>query len=231
MKKLYTILLFISLSLIFSGFLYSQEEIIEEETTTKVKKPDEKKQDEKKPELKVKEEKKEQLQLQDEGLKDDTTKEVNENMRYFKKDGYKEVFENSFEIVHKAVVKSIEQLGCMISQDKVTQTDQGLYKASIKSDFCVFTTGSDTTFKALKKYSVLLPLIRGGIWQNGRMQYKFKLEEQPDGKVKSLLTGELSGFEDHITSEVHFWQSNGKFETWMLEMVKRNIAELKAQAK
>jgi len=231
MKKLYTILLVISLSLIFSGYLYSQEEIIEEESTAKVKKPDTKKLDEKKPDLKIKDEKIQQQQTQEELLKEDSTREVSENMRYFKKDGYREVYDYSFEIVHKAVVKAINDLGCMISQDKPTQNDQGLYKASVKSDFCVFTTGTDSTFKTLKKYSVLLPLIRGGIWENGRMQYKFKMEEQADGKVKLLLTGELSGFENFVTHEVHFWQSNGKFETWILELVKKNIAELKAQGK
>ena len=231
MKKLYTILLVISISLIFSGIAYSQEEIIEEESTAKVKKPDEKKVDEKKPDLKINDEKIQKPQVPEDQLKEDSTREISENMKYFKKDGYREVYDYSFEIVHKAVIKSINDLGCMISQDKPTQTDQGLYKASVKSDFCVFTTGSDSTFKTLKKYSVLLPLIRGGIWQNGRMQYKFKLEEQADGKVKLLLTGELSGFEEFVTHEVHFWQSNGRFETWMLELIKKNIAELKAQGK
>ncbi len=140
---------------------------------------------------------------------------------YYKKK-YEKTYNYPFEIVWQAIKKSLEDKYCQISYEKYSQTDNGLYKGSLHSDFCVFSAGRDTTFVTLKKFSYEVPFIRGGIWLNGRMQYKFKLTENDDGSVYVLLKGEISGFEDFVTHKVHFWKSNGFFETKMLEAIEKN---------
>jgi hypothetical protein len=76
----------------------------------------------------------------------------------------------------------------------------------------------------MKKYSKDFPIIRGGVWLNGRIQHTYIIKETPDHKVALLLRSELSGFEDFVTHEVHFWKSNGLLETRMLATIKKNLA-------
>lgn len=223
MKMKQTFILFLTSFLIVTGNIFCQEQIQEEEIKEQPKKTEEKKSEVKPPESPKKSEGQEQINESE--IKDEGGKEVPENLRYYK-EAYKEVYDLSFETIWQAIKKSLEDIGCMISQEKYSQTDQGLYKGSLKSDFCVFTAGKDSTFKTLKKYSFELPVIRGGIWLNGRMQYKFKLEETPDNKVKLDLKGELSGFEDFVTHEVIFWKSNGYFEAKMLDRIKENALKI-----
>ncbi len=141
----------------------------------------------------------------------------------FYKEKYEYRFAKPFEIVWNAVKKSLEDIGCMIALENYKATDEGLYKGNIKSDFCVFSAGKDTTFKTLNKYSYDLPVIRGGIWLNGRMQYTVVVKEESNGQVYMLIKGELSGFEDFVTHEVHFWKSNGIFETRLSKLIERNF--------
>jgi len=58
------------------------------------------------------------------------------------------------------------------------------------------------------------------------MQYKFKITEKEDGSVDLLLMGEISGFEEFVTNEVHFWKSIGIFETKMLKDIEKNCEKL-----
>ena len=155
-------------------------------------------------------------EIEDEGNLKKSWKEL-----YYKKK-YEKTFDYPFEVVWEAIKKSLTDKNCQVGYERYTQTDEGLYKGTIKSDYCVFTAGDDTTFATLKKYSLEVPFIRGGIWLNGRMEYKFKLRENDDGSVYVRLKGQISGFEDFVTHEVHFWESNGYLETKMLEAIEKN---------
>lgn len=144
---------------------------------------------------------------------------IDDRMKYYKKEGYEYTYNYSFEKVYNACKKAIEELGCQIMNESYTQTDEGLYKGKVFSDYCVFATKSDTIVDALSRYSVKVPIIRGGVWANGRMQYKFILTENKDGTTHLKLTGQISGREEYVTAKVHFWESNGLFEMAILERI------------
>ncbi len=142
----------------------------------------------------------------------------------FYKEKYEEDFQNSFEEIWDAVIYSLEEMGCNLMNKNTRINDEGLYRGVAQSDFCVFAQG-DTTFNALKKYSLDMPFIRAGKWDNGRMQYKFIVQEKGEKNVHLILTSEMSGFESYVTGKVHFWRSNGILELALLERVKQNIGK------
>ncbi|MFP4543005.1 MAG: hypothetical protein ACOC2K_02585 [Bacteroidota bacterium] len=151
-------------------------------------------------------------------------KEIPEGMKFYK-EKYEEVFDAPFEDVWEAILSSVEERNCMVIRKNTRQTDEGFFKGSIHSDFCVFATATaeEKVQDSLKKYSLRVPFIRGGVFINGRMQYKFVVSEQEDGTVRVLLKGEVSGFEEHVTGQVHFWESNGYLETRMMENIRRKL--------
>lgn len=149
------------------------------------------------------------------------TIETKEKHPYLK-EKYELTLDQSFDIVWEAAKKCIEEINCSIITANTRQDDEGLYRGTIQSDFCLFAVG-DTALKNLKFYSVEVPFIRGGVWETGRIQYKIIVRETNDEKVYVLLSGEISGKESHVTSKVHFWQSNGFKETMMLERIKKNL--------
>jgi len=149
----------------------------------------------------------------------------NEQMKYYNKDGYEEDLQFSFEKVYRAVQKAIEETSCQIMTKNYTQTDAGLYKGKVFSDYCVFIGKTDTTYDNLQRYSVKVPIIRGGVWSSGRIQYKFILTEKQDGGTHLKLKGEISGREDYVTSKIHFWESNGIFEHNILERIKEILSK------
>lgn len=158
---------------------------------------------------------------------DDTSwkaQEVEEEVKYkFLKDKYDATYDASFETVFNSVLESIEDINCMIMVKTPEQDEEtGLFRGKIVSDYCIFAVG-DTTEEVLKYYSIDVPFIRGGNWSNGRMRYTFNLKEQEDGTVYLLLEGEISGFEKHATNKVHFWKSNGYFETKMMERIDEKV--------
>lgn len=171
-----------------------------------------------------KKQEKEQLQFEEEFQpeKQQPQEDVPDRLKYYK-EKYEATFNEQFDAVWRSIKKSLDDIGCMISYEKYQQDDEGFFTGTIKSDFCVFSMGKDTTFRVLKKYSYEMPLIRGGIWINGRIQYNFKVKENKDGTVYLSFTGRLSGFEDFVTHQVHFWKSNGILETQMLERITNNI--------
>lgn len=171
-----------------------------------------------------KKQEKEQLQFEEEFQpeKQQPQEDVPDRLKYYK-EKYEATFNEQFDVVWRSIKKSLDDIGCMISYEKYQQDDEGFFTGTIKSDFCVFSMGKDTTFRVLKKYSYEMPLIRGGIWINGRIQYNFKVKENKDGTVYLSFTGRLSGFEDFVTHQVHFWKSNGILETQMLERITNNI--------
>ncbi len=218
--------------------IYAQQEEMMEEgkapekakeaPKTEVKK-EEKKAEESKPAVQQTETKKEENpikpaenQLEEDPFKDDSKKQVPEHLKFYK-EKYEMRYDKPFEIVWNAIKKSVSDLPCQIAQENYRATDEGMYKGVIKSDFCVFVAGKEKTFDTLKKYSYELPVIRGGIWENGRMQYTFIVKEEAGGTVYLQIKGEMSGFEEFVTHEVHFWKTNGMFETEMMDRIKQNI--------
>lgn len=144
---------------------------------------------------------------------------IDDKMKYYKKEGYEYIYNYSFERVYNACKRAIQDLGCQVLSESYNQTDEGFYKGKVFSDYCVFASKSDTIVDALSRYSVRVPVIRGGVWVNGRMQYKFILTENNDGTTTIKLNGQISGREDYVTSKVHFWESNGLFEMAILERI------------
>ncbi|HPD32972.1 MAG TPA: hypothetical protein P5545_01700 [Bacteroidota bacterium] len=134
-------------------------------------------------------------------------------------EGYERTFTQSFETVWNTVIKAIDEQSCQILQKNYNQTTEGYYKGKIFSDYCVIVGKTDSTWDVLKKYSVQIPIIRGGVWASGRIQYKFWLTEQPNGTTIVKLKGEISGMEEHATAKVHFWESNGILERQMLNRI------------
>lgn len=169
-------------------------------------------------------------------LLEDVPDQVPEELQYFK-DVYEITFDASFDVVYNAVKKSLENLSCQTIKNTYKQSDDGFYKGYINSDYCVVSNSNDSTIKVMKKLSFAaseekynrkkFPIIRGGTWLYGRMQYRFVITEKDNNKVHVLLKGELSGFEDYVTNKVHFWDSNGFLETRMLERLTKNVALLK----
>ena len=174
---------------------------------------------------------------EDKPVKRDFDNEVEEDMKYFK-EKYEYFYSEPFDIVYSAVKKSIEDIGCMISNDFKKQTEGGLLRCQVNSDYCVFVEGSDSAFNILKKYSQtraftkdsrIIPLIRGGVWKNGRIQYKFTIREQQDKRIYLLMKTEISGYETKSTWLYHFWDSNGIFEHEMSDRIQKNINGIKAK--
>jgi hypothetical protein len=157
-----------------------------------------------------------------EGEDDWKSKEQVDTRFPYLKDKYEDTLNLPFEKVWEAAVACIESINCQIITKNPRQGDDGLYRGTIQSDFCVFALG-DSVLRNLKYYSVELPFIRGGVWVNARFQYKFIIKELEDGNCSVRMIGEVSGFEDHVTMKVHFWQSNGFKEYQMLERLKMNL--------
>ena len=132
-----------------------------------------------------------------------------------------EVVNASFGKVWDAIQASMNELGCGKPQtDKVTEPveEAGFYKGVYVSDFCVISTGEDTTRDFMEKFGEI-PRIRGGIWITGRVQYKINVKEEGIRQTKIILRAEISGFEEFITNGVHFWVSNGILEKQMMDAI------------
>ena len=156
-------------------------------------------------------EKGEVIEKKDEDLK---TKYYREKFEEVFKDYY-------FDDVWNATIKAIEETGCAIGSKSNAQDEDGFFKGKIVSDFCVFAMKErkDDIADSLSKYSYDMPFIRAAVWESGRMQYKIVIKEK-EGEVEMLIKGEISGREGYITSEVHFWKSNGYFEHFLVERIK-----------
>jgi hypothetical protein len=130
----------------------------------------------------------------------------------------KENLKVEFPTLLKAVKKSLSDLGCRVEVEKTEQGSDNLYRSNIRTEFYIVSTGVDTTKEFMEKLSCeaddceKFPFIRGGEWVSGRVQYSIVLKEKDDETVDFLLKGELSGYEQWVTSKVHFWDSNGILE-------------------
>jgi len=200
-----------------------QEELIEEEAVKVEKKKEEPKEEQKEQPKQTESNELEQFEKQSEEVMTDAPPAEAERMKYYK-EKYEDTYSNTFEEVWGAILKCVENENCQVAKKTYSQTDQGLYKGSIVSDYCIFAMGNDTTVDNLKKYSKEVPIIRGGVWITGRFQYKFTVNEREDGTVNLVLKGEMSGFEEYVTYSIHFWESNGYKEYMMLKRIKEYLA-------
>lgn len=159
-----------------------------------------------------------------------TEKEIPENMKYHA-EKYEHIFSDFFfDEVWNATIEAVEATNCFVAQKSSRQDDEGFYKGKIVSDFCVLAStdmGEDIdVYDTLKFYSVQVPVIRGGVWKNGRIQYKIIIKENEDETVRLLIKSELSGLEEYVTNEVHFWESSGWLEHFLMEDIKARLEDL-----
>ncbi len=135
--------------------------------------------------------------------------------------------------VWRAIKSSMAEVECskpQVEQKPEEAPDGGFQRASYFSDFCVLAQGEDTTKNVIKRYSEV-PRIRGGIWTTFRIQYKFNLKEIEGNQTKLILRAQCSGYEEFITQETHFWNSNGTLEKEMMARVLANVKkEIEAAA-
>lgn len=156
-----------------------------------------------------------------------TGDEVPPHMIYYK-ERYEVIFsEYFFDEVWNATIEAIEATDCFVAQKSSRQDDDGFYKGKIVSDFCVLASldmdENADVYDTLKAYSVKVPVIRGGIWKNGRIQYKVIIKEHEDETVSLLIKAEMSGYEDYVTNQVHFWESSGWLEHFLIEDIKARL--------
>jgi len=139
-----------------------------------------------------------------------------------------ETVPTTFGKVWRAIKRSMEEVACPKTQvEKIIEPmeDGGLYKGQYFSEFCVLAQGEDSTKNVIKRYSEI-PRIRGGIWTTFRIQYKLNLKEEEGNKTRIILRAQCSGYEEFITQETHFWNSNGVLER---EMMARLLANIKKE--
>jgi hypothetical protein len=137
------------------------------------------------------------------------------------------VLDGSFGKVWSAVEKAMAVRQCGQAQvKKVVEPEEvdGFYKGTYVSDFCVLVKGEDSTQDVMEAFGDL-PRIRNGMWISGRVQFRIAVREEQRNKTKVILKAELSGFEEYITNQVHFWNSNGKLEEEMVALIKKFTAE------
>jgi hypothetical protein len=166
----------------------------------------------------------EQEEDPDAWMRDDYEGDKEEAKLRFYKEKYEMKFDESFDVVWNSILEAIQNTGCMIATSSSRQTDEGFFRGVIKSDFCVFSVGEDSTYYVLQNYSFDMPDIPGAKWESGRIQHKFIVKELEEGGVDVLHTTEMSGWEGRVTSQVHFWKSSGLLEHYLHEDIKAIIA-------
>ncbi len=138
----------------------------------------------------------------------------------------KEEVNASFGKVWDAVKEAMQEFGCpKPQQEKVTEPveETGFYKGLYVSDYCVIASGEDSTREKMEEFGEL-PRIRGGIWISGRIQFRVNVTELGIRQTRIILKAELSGFEEFITNQVHFWTSNGILEKRMMDLILKKVA-------
>ncbi|GIV54018.1 MAG: hypothetical protein KatS3mg039_0536 [Candidatus Kapaibacterium sp.] len=139
----------------------------------------------------------------------------------------RDTFARPFPIVWRAVKQLIEEQHCGIESEKQSFDEQTeMYRGNIRSAPCVLASGEDSTYDVLKRYG-RVPIIRGGVWTSGRIQYNFSLRDLPDRKVQVVLTAELSGYEAYVTHLSHAWNANGILERQMMDRLRQLLTKPK----
>ncbi len=218
MKLVVILSLFLALPFINTGFLsFGNNSVcsVKAQEQEKKEEPKEKKEGEKEYYEKVPEDDKVIYKVDD-------GSDVPERLKYYK-EKYELTYNAPFELVWNSIQQSLDDINCSYMKPNYKITEEGYYKGTIKTDFCLFTEGEDSTFDVLEKYSYKLPLIRGGKWINGRLQYKFLIKQTGDNEVYVLLKTEMSGYEAAVTNEVQFWKSNGILEKRLIDIINSKV--------
>ncbi len=135
----------------------------------------------------------------------------------------REKFNKPFPTVWKTIKRLITEENCAIESEKQNFDEKTeTYKGNLRSETCLLVSGEDSTREVMMKYGKV-PMIRGGVWVSGRIQYNFSIKDMPDKTVQVVLTVELSGREDYITHQVHFWSSNGILDVRMMDKLKKAL--------
>ena len=137
---------------------------------------------------------------------------------------FRESFSAPFPVVWKSIKQALAENDCLVEHEKYSEGDNGAYKGKLTSLFCVLASGEDTTETVMERYSKRVPYIRGGLWTSVRMQYIFYVTEKEDHTVQVLLKGEISGYEEHVTHQFHYFDTNGVLEQSMMDRLKRLVA-------
>lgn len=140
-----------------------------------------------------------------------------------------ETLDVSFGRAWAGVKKAMEIKGCAKPEvEKVIEPveEGGQYKGLYKSDYCILVTGEDSTKTVMERYGEL-PRIRMGLWTTGRIKYYINVKELENRKAKVTLKAQLSGYEEYITSQVYFWNSNGILEREMMALIIKMASEAK----
>ena len=133
----------------------------------------------------------------------------------------------SIRTVWKGIKRAFYQMGTFSdpsTRDPKMDEKTGLYRGFIRSDFRVFASGSDSTADVLERYG-RLPVIRGGTWKAGRVKYEFKVKELSEDVTYVALVCGISGYEEGVTNEVHFWNSNGILDKEIMDLLKKLILD------
>ncbi len=137
---------------------------------------------------------------------------------------FREVFNAPFPAVWKSIKQALGEDGCLVEHEKYSEADNGTYKGKLTSLFCVLAAGEDSTEEVMERYSKRVPYIRGGYWTSVRMQYIFYVTEKEDHTVQLILKGEISGYEEHVTHQFHYFDTNGVLEQRIIDKLKRLVA-------
>lgn len=151
-----------------------------------------------------------------------------ENLRFYQEKYEQTYSDYFFDEVWNACIEAMDEQGCAVAQKSSRQDENALFKGKLVSEYCIFAMDEreEDVPDSLWKYSYKVPVIRGADWANGRIQYKIILKEKEDETVYMRIVGEISGREDQITNEVHFWKSNGWFEHHLMESINEKLASL-----
>lgn len=125
---------------------------------------------------------------------------------------FQDTVDAPFDLVWKAAIESIKEMGCQVEESFPVESDNYLFKAKLSSAFCVLATGYDSTMAVFDRYAERIPYIRGAVWTSARIQYTFYLTELPDGRVAVRLIGQMSGYEEYVTAKFHYFDSKGILE-------------------
>ncbi len=140
-----------------------------------------------------------------------------------------ETLDVSFGRAWAGVKNAMEVRGCSKPEvEKVIEPAEegGQYKGLYKSDYCIIVTGEDSTKTVMERYGEM-PRIRMAIWTTGRIKYYINVKELENRKAKITLKAQMSGYEEYITSQVYFWNSNGILEREMMALIIKMASEAK----
>lgn len=173
------------------------------------------------------EEKEEKEEDEDDWRNQDEVEVEDEKLKYYK-ESYEDTLDAAFEDVYQICQDLISEYhACQVAfTPSPVQDDEGYFKGVVKSDYCVYSRGRDSTWENIQSYGLDVPFIRGGVWETARTQFTFRLYELETGEVRVKLVAQMSGFEEYVTNKFHFWKSNGYEETMMMEKLAKRVEDL-----